>query len=526
VAIKNSYCYTIPGGTSKANTAIAHFVLAYVLRIKIATGATNEQIVIVIPYLQQRRLYIRTILAGLSDFGGITVATTNSFMGWEKSYVFVDLTVSENLGGKVGFVADKHRLAVVLTHQQQFLMVFADPLCTVVKKEGPEAPNATEEEQKKARLDADKMYKLDTLRSLFEYFKGTKRIIYEDANKIAEPIMCPQVTETQVTTRQALLDAHLAALNLRRQGPGEVVEDGWGSGGDSNLWNPAPLPSQPSSGGGNPWNPAPLPSQPSSGGGNPWNPAPLPSQPSLETGGQQDGASNWGLNANQNNYGSLEIDGKQDDPSNLDPAVNQSNDGSLETGGEQHGANNWDLPANQGSDVDFKQFGFAKNWETPSNPPPQETTSPIQQDASPTESGIPPILSDQSLMEASAKVTLEPLLRIRNYRPLEKIYLELQSRDGVVPNTFDDFVVDMHGLVSSSIQSVLQVLQDFVFDYSHRPPPANVPQGLSAAKSSFPKPAGNKPSAGSKKRTDYYKGRNEFAPGSASNDHNPESSMW
>jgi hypothetical protein len=51
VAIKNSYCYTIPGGTSKANTAIAHFVLTYVLRIKIATGATNEQIVIVVPYL-------------------------------------------------------------------------------------------------------------------------------------------------------------------------------------------------------------------------------------------------------------------------------------------------------------------------------------------------------------------------------------------------------------------------------------------------------------------------------------------
>jgi hypothetical protein len=125
-------------------------------------------------------------------------------------------------------------------------MVFADPRCTVVKKEGPEAPNATEEEQKKAQLNADKIYKLDTLRSLFEYFKCTKRIIYEDANKIAEPIMCPQVTETQVTTRQALLGAHLAALNLRRQGPGEVVEGRWGSGGDSNLWNPAPLPSQPS----------------------------------------------------------------------------------------------------------------------------------------------------------------------------------------------------------------------------------------------------------------------------------------
>jgi hypothetical protein len=74
------------------------------------------------------------------------------------------------------------------------------------KKDDPDAPNATEEEQK-AQLDADKKYKLDTLRSLFASFKGTKRMIYEDAHKIVEPIMCPQVTESQVTTRQALLAA-------------------------------------------------------------------------------------------------------------------------------------------------------------------------------------------------------------------------------------------------------------------------------------------------------------------------------
>jgi hypothetical protein len=50
--------------------------------------------------------------------------------------------------------------------------------------------------------------------------------------------MCPQVTESEVATRQALLDADHAALTERRQGPGAVVEDGWSSGGDSNPWNP------------------------------------------------------------------------------------------------------------------------------------------------------------------------------------------------------------------------------------------------------------------------------------------------
>jgi hypothetical protein len=82
----------------------------------------------------------------------------------------------------------------------------------------------------------------------------------------------------------------------------------------------------------------------------------------------------------------------------------------------------------------------------------------------------------------------------------------------------------MHGLVSGGVQSVLQFLQDCVFDYTNRSPPANVPQGLSSVKSPFAKPAGNKPSTGSKKRADFLKGRNEFASGSASNDDNPESS--
>ena len=196
--------------------------------------------VIVVPYLQQCKLYIRTIPAAQSELGGITIATANSFMGWEKAYVFVGLTASENLGCKVGFVADKHGLAVILTRQQQFLMLFADPQCVVVKKDGPDAPNATEEEQKKAQLDADKKYKLDNLRSLFEYFKGTKRIIHEDADKITQPIMCVQVIEPEVTTRQDQLDAAYAALKQRRDGPGEVVEDEWGSGGDCSSWNDAP----------------------------------------------------------------------------------------------------------------------------------------------------------------------------------------------------------------------------------------------------------------------------------------------
>ncbi|KAE9365677.1 hypothetical protein N431DRAFT_473715 [Stipitochalara longipes BDJ] len=44
-------------------------------------------------------------------------------------------TKTANLGGKVGFVADKHRIAVILTRQSQFLMIFGDSKCTLVGKD-------------------------------------------------------------------------------------------------------------------------------------------------------------------------------------------------------------------------------------------------------------------------------------------------------------------------------------------------------------------------------------------------------
>jgi hypothetical protein len=188
--------------------------------------------VIVIPYLQQRALYIREILRASNEFGGITVATANSFMGWEKSYVFVDFMVAANLGGKVGFVADRHRIAVCLIRQTQFLVVLADTRCTIAKNDDPDATTAATEEEKAAlQLELDNKYKLDCLKSLWKYFEGTKRIVYEDANKICQPIMVRQITQEDVTTAQANIDAVRVTLSTRR---GEGVEEGGWSGGITN----------------------------------------------------------------------------------------------------------------------------------------------------------------------------------------------------------------------------------------------------------------------------------------------------
>jgi len=101
---------------------MAHFVLSYIARLKKFTNTPNTKYAIIVPYLGQRAVYLRTILAAGEEFEGITVATANSFMGWENAFVFV---AAGNLGGKVGFVADRHRIAVLLTRQSQFLMVLA-----------------------------------------------------------------------------------------------------------------------------------------------------------------------------------------------------------------------------------------------------------------------------------------------------------------------------------------------------------------------------------------------------------------
>jgi superfamily I DNA and/or RNA helicase len=167
VAIARSFCYTVPGSTSKANTAIAHYVLLYIRMIKAATGATNKMIVILVPYLQQRRLCIQTILAAEEEFGGITVATTNSFLGREREFVFADFCGAANLGGKVGFIADKHRLSTKITRQTKFLVAFGNPACTKVRVEAP-VEGQEQMTQEELQLEADKKYNLNTLKRFFQ----------------------------------------------------------------------------------------------------------------------------------------------------------------------------------------------------------------------------------------------------------------------------------------------------------------------------------------------------------------------
>jgi hypothetical protein len=59
----------------------------------------------------------------------------------------------------------------------------------MVQKRDPTTEDPSEEELKKLQAEADKKYNLETLRSLWAYFHDTKRMIFDDAHDIVQPIM-------------------------------------------------------------------------------------------------------------------------------------------------------------------------------------------------------------------------------------------------------------------------------------------------------------------------------------------------
>lgn len=51
-----------------------------------------------------------------------------------EKVVFCDLVAAQNLGGKDGFVADRHRLAVATSRQIDFMFIVGDSRCTFKPK--------------------------------------------------------------------------------------------------------------------------------------------------------------------------------------------------------------------------------------------------------------------------------------------------------------------------------------------------------------------------------------------------------
>jgi hypothetical protein len=115
IFVRNSFCYQDLSGTSKGNTGIAHFVLMYIKKHKEATGSTNKDHAILVPYTKQRKNYMRELLTAGTEFEGVTIATANSFQAWEKLFVHFDIVAAKNLSGKSRLVAVRHRSSVIFT---------------------------------------------------------------------------------------------------------------------------------------------------------------------------------------------------------------------------------------------------------------------------------------------------------------------------------------------------------------------------------------------------------------------------
>ncbi|KAF4637976.1 hypothetical protein G7Y89_g110 [Cudoniella acicularis] len=224
IDVRNSFTFKEVGGTSKGNTATAYFTLKYIRKMREALPSVqNSDFVVVIPYVRQRKIYVKQILYNPAEFAGIIIATTNTYQGWENKFVFNDFTSAENLKGKAGFVTNKHRLAVALTRTTQFMACVGDSKCTIVKNDDDSEVNTSEDQ-----AELDKKYDLNQFRELFAWFSEHGRVIHENALRIDPSCtFVPQVTQESWKQQMETMNKRQEILAKKRQS----ADDRWGSGG-------------------------------------------------------------------------------------------------------------------------------------------------------------------------------------------------------------------------------------------------------------------------------------------------------
>jgi AAA domain len=132
------------------------------------------QIVVAVPYLQQRQLYLETVIDN-KEWKDLVIATTNIYQGHENIFVFCDSTAAENLEGKVGFIDDSNRLAVATTRHQCELVLFGDSRIynnVVITTDVEEGEDSGSEDDEDEVDEVEKSNRSDqsTLQELFKWF--------------------------------------------------------------------------------------------------------------------------------------------------------------------------------------------------------------------------------------------------------------------------------------------------------------------------------------------------------------------
>jgi superfamily I DNA and/or RNA helicase len=159
-----------------------------------------NQILVVVPYLQQRELCLKTV-AENEEFKGLIVATANTYQGHENTCVFFDSTAAANLDSKVGFVDDSNRLAVATTRHRCGLVVFGDSriysniVVTENNNGGDDAYDEDEDEEDEVdEAETKNNESTSKLQQLFAWFADNGRVVSESAENPPEYI-CKQITK-------------------------------------------------------------------------------------------------------------------------------------------------------------------------------------------------------------------------------------------------------------------------------------------------------------------------------------------
>jgi hypothetical protein len=208
VDAQGTFCFREIGGTSKGNTQMCSLVLNYGKSFVASSKGrvTLDMIVVVVPYLQQRQMYLETII-GNKEWRGLTIATANTYQGHERDFVLFDSTSAENLDGKVSFVDDVNRLAVATTRHKSGLVVFGDSRIysnTVVTDIDQHDSQNFESDEEEADVDeVERKNKPDklSLQELFKWFQDGERFVEENLDT-PPGYPCKQMTKEDLDKKR------------------------------------------------------------------------------------------------------------------------------------------------------------------------------------------------------------------------------------------------------------------------------------------------------------------------------------
>ncbi|KAK0105551.1 hypothetical protein ONS95_004091 [Cadophora gregata] len=206
VNVRKEFCYINPA-VHPRETANVHLMLRYINSVfSSVPDLTLHKILLVVPYLEQQNLY-RKIKLTDPFWAELHISTANKAQGAEDEFLCYDGTAAANMGGKVGFYADFHRLAVILSRQRDGILLMMDFDAAIqTRKTKDPLPEAEQgviaEEDHGIPQEVDQTHDVQYLHRMFQYFRDTGRVIEENVNNLAD-VMLPQITAKTYESHKA-----------------------------------------------------------------------------------------------------------------------------------------------------------------------------------------------------------------------------------------------------------------------------------------------------------------------------------